>query len=136
MIWFAFALIFLMAELFSTTLYLLVMSLALITAGIADVFFGTSTAVNFGIVAAMTFLGCFVAFKYNQKRKKRRAHRTDDLDLRQVVSIDIIHANGDVDVRYRGAIWQARFMEDNHPTDTQQAIIVGKEGNLLIIQSI
>ncbi|MBP6562830.1 MAG: NfeD family protein [Neisseriaceae bacterium] len=136
MIWFAFALIFLMAELFSTTLYLLVMSVALLTAGLADVFLGTSTAVNFGIVAAMTFLGCFIAYQYNQKRKKRRGHRTDDLDLQQVVSIESINAAGEINVRYRGAIWQARFTEQNLPTDTQQAIIVGKEGNLLIIQSI
>lgn len=136
MIWFAFALIFLMAELFSTTLYLLVMSIAFFTAGFADVLLGTSSSVNFGIVAAMTFLGCFVAYQYNKKRKQRRGHRTDDLDLQQVVSIETIHAAGEVDVRYRGAIWQARFIEDNLPTDTQQAIIVGKEGNLLIIQSI
>ncbi|MBP6117204.1 MAG: NfeD family protein [Neisseriaceae bacterium] len=136
MIWFAFALIFLMAELFSTTLYLLVMSLALFTAGFADVLLGTSTSVNFGIVAAMTFLGCFIAYKYNQKRKQRRGHRTDDLDLQQVVSIEGVSLAGEIEVRYRGAIWQARFIEDNLPTDTQQAIIVGKEGNLLIIQSI
>lgn len=136
MIWFAFALIFLMAELFSTTLYLLVMSIALFTAGLADVFLNTSATVNFGIVAAMTFLGCFIAYQYNQKRKKRRSHRTDDLDLQQLVSIEGVNAAGDIEVRYRGAIWQARFIEDNQPTNTQQAMIVGKEGNLLIIQSI
>lgn len=135
MVWFAFALIFLMAELFSTTLYLLVMSIALFTAGFADVLLGTGTAVNFGIVAGMTFLGCFIAYRYNQKRKQRR-HRTDDLDFQQVVSIEGVSASGDIEVRYRGAIWQARFTEDNLPTETQQAIIVGKEGNLLIIQSI
>ncbi|MBP6345750.1 NfeD family protein [Neisseriaceae bacterium CLB008] len=136
MIWFAFALIFLMAELFSTTLYLLVMSIALFTAGFADVLLGTSTALNFGIVAAMTFLGCFIAYQYNKKRKQRRSHRTDDLDLQQIVSIEGISPSGEIEVRYRGAIWQARFTDHNLPTDTQQAIIVGKEGNLLIIQSI
>ena len=55
----------------------------------------------------------------------------DDLDLGQSVTVITQNADGTYRVQYRGAEWQA--IAEN-PITAKTAIIVGKQGNALVVK--
>ena len=136
MIWFVLALLVFIAELFSGTFYLLVVSAALACAGLADWLLGTSVSTNLVITAILSLIGIAIVKKYHTRFKPAAevsAHR-NDLDLGQTVQISAVLPHGELDVHYRGTQWQAKSTDDTAASPGQSATIVGRNGNVLLVQ--
>ncbi|AXK39996.1 NfeD family protein [Crenobacter cavernae] len=127
--WLLIALFALIAEFFSGTLYLLVVSLALAVVG-ALLALGAALvpALVTGSAAGIVGLALLRRFK---RRRSARSTAIDDPDLGQLVDI-VANRGGLGTVRYRGAEWQAEF----DPVDLapgSRGTIAGRDDNRLKI---
>ena len=133
-IWFIAAAAVLIVELFTGTVYLLVVSAALFGAGLAALL-TDSTAAAVMTAAVLSALGIWLVHGRLKQRGRLRAQEAaaDDLDIGQSVQI-VRRLHGDMyEVFYRGTHWQARASQQ--PVQTAStAVITGKNGNILLIR--
>ncbi|MDO4879508.1 MAG: NfeD family protein [Neisseria sp.] len=136
--WFIAASAILIIELFVGTIYLLVVSAALFGAGLVAGLTGNADAAML-TAAVLSALGVWPVYLNLKKRRLPKAAADsvpDDLDIGQTVHV-LRHLHGDIyEVSYRGAQWQARFNAGpNNPVRSDSdAVITGKNGNVLLIQ--
>ena len=132
--WFVAAALILILELFIGTIYLLVVSAALLGAGLAAFLFHNN---NISIITAavLSAVGIWWAKGWIKRRRHSSAEEAalNDLDLGQTVHI-IRHLHGNrYEVAYRGTQWQAQAMNPSATLLPQTAVITGKNGNILLI---
>lgn len=131
--WIIAAIIIFIIELFLGTVYLLVLSGALLGASLAAWMFGNGVAML--IAAVLSLFGCvFVWYGKSSHHQVRVGLSDSDLDIGQTVIIESQMANGQWCVQYRGTVWEARYALTGSLKIGTTAKIVGKDGNLLIIQ--
>lgn len=131
MYWFIIATVIFIAEIFLGTFYLLVVSASFISAGLAQWLFDTSLVVNLAIAAIFSAVSILLIWHWQKRLMIRKTTVPDDLDLGQMVTLEQPVTEGIWLVRYRGTLWQAKIETVMQPG--QFAYIVGKEGNLLIL---
>ncbi|MBO4576509.1 MAG: NfeD family protein [Neisseriaceae bacterium] len=134
MIWFAIALTALVLEVFSGTFYLLVLSIACAITGVLDWAFHTPFSVNITVCAVLSIIGIVLATYWHKKKKvipmsDNTAY--DDLDIGQSVAVLSQNTDGTYKVQYRGAEWQAISAQT---LNNKTATIVGKQGNMLVVE--
>ncbi len=133
--WFAVAAVVLIVELFAGTVYLLVVSAALFGAGLVAGLTGNDDAATLA-AAALSALGIWLV---HGRLKRRRLPSVedgvpDDLDVGQIVRVRR-HLYGNMyEVFYRGAHWQAQLSGGRDVQAVSDAVITGKNGNVLLIQ--
>ena len=135
-IWFIAAATVLIVELFTGTVYLLVVSAALFGAGLADRL-TDSTGISIMTAAVLSALGIWLVHGKLKQRSRLRAQEAaaDDLDIGQSVQV-VRHLHGDMyEVSYRGTRWQAQASQQPFQT-ASTAVITGKNGNILLIQPL
>ena len=130
-VWFVAAVAVLIIELLTGTVYLLVISAALAGSGIIYGLTGSTPAATLA-AALLSALGIwFVHAKTAVRKVETDAYQ--DLDAGQYAEI-LRHAGGNrYEVFYRGTHWQAQNMGQDVFEPGTRALIVRKEGNLLII---
>ena len=130
--WFIAAAAVLIVELFVGTVYLLVVSAALFGAGLVYWLTG-DTSIAVAAAAVLSAIGIWVV---HSKFKKTAPHQelNDDLDIGQTVQI-LRRLHGDCyEVSYRGTHWQAQAENADAVQTTSTAVIIGKNGNVLLIR--
>ena len=130
-VWFVAAVAVLIIELLTGTVYLLVISAALAGSGIIYGLTGSTPAATLA-AALLSALGIwFVHAKTAVEKVETDSYQ--DLDAGQYAEI-LRHAGGNrYEVFYRGTHWQAQNTGQEELEPGTRALIVRKEGNLLII---
>lgn len=135
-LWLVGALLALIAEFMSGTFYLLVVSVALAAAGIGSLA-GATEAICWLLASLTGTVGVFAVARWRARQalagRQHAASRNDDPDLGQVVSIIALQGRGMARVHYRGTEWQARLDEQHDWQAGAQAIISGRDGNVLLV---
>lgn len=130
-VWFVAAVAVLIIELLTGTVYLLVVSAALAGSGIAYGLTGSTPAAVL-TAALLSALGIWFVHAKTAVRKVE-TDSYQDLDAGQYVEI-LRHTGGNCyEVFYRGTHWQAQNTGQEELEPGTRALIVRKEGNLLII---
>lgn len=130
-VWFVAAVAVLIIELLTGTVYLLVVSAALAGSGIAYGLTGSTPAAVL-TAALLSALGIWFVHAKTAVRKVE-TDSYQDLDAGQYVEI-LRHVGGNrYEVFYRGTHWQAQNTGQEELEPGTRALIVRKEGNLLII---
>lgn len=132
MIWFIAAAALLIAELFTGTIYLMVVSAALFGAGLVALLTANTSAVIL-TAALLSALGIWWANGWIKKHRKPQEENLNDLDIGQTVQI-ARHLHTDLyEVVYRGTHWQAQAQNQAAATAAKTGVITGKNGNILLI---
>lgn len=128
--WLILALLALIAEFFTGALYLLVVSIAMVSmAAVAWLDQVLLTQALIGSVIAL--VGVVLVWRY--RRRLPAADPThNDPDLGQTVEVLQVLDNGIGRIRYRGAEWDAQLL-DPQLQPGRRGIIVGRDGNRLKI---
>ena len=130
--WFIAAAAVLIVELFVGTVYLLVVSAALVGAGLVYWLTG-DTSIAVAAAAVLSAAGIWLVHGKFKKTAPRQ-ELNDDLDIGQTVHI-LQRLHGDCyEVSYRGTRWQAQAENADAVQTTSTAVITGKNGNVLLIR--
>lgn len=130
-VWFVAAVAVLIIELLTGTVYLLVVSAALAGSGIIYGLIGSTPAAVL-TAALLSALGIWFVHAKTAVRKVE-TDSYQDLDAGQYAEI-LQHIGGNrYEVFYRGTHWQAQNTGQEELEPGTRALIVRKEGNLLII---
>ena len=127
-----------MLELFSGTVYLLVLSAALAGAGITAWLFNTSAVASMLVAAFLSAVGTLYVYRLRGKSPKNKAlQQHNDLDIGSVVQIEQPLSGGAWRVFYRGTTWEARAARPHaHFQMGDNARICGKDGITLLIEPL
>lgn len=129
-LWLIAALVCLIAEFMSGTFTLLVIALALAGGGLASML-GAGDIAQLS-AASLTGVAGFVLLWRWRRHRPLPPRKTDDPDLGQPVRVLHCDPQGQGRVHYRGADWEARFI-DYHPATGETGVIAGRDGNRLHI---
>ena len=129
MIWFLLALILLAAEMTSGTFYLLVLSIALATGGVAALF-EVSLPMQITLAALVGVAGTIILRR--TKITRPVAAQNQNLDIGQPVRVLHWREDGTLRVSYRGAEWDAEVLTADTPRD-QPLFIKAMRGSTLIL---
>lgn len=129
LIWLLAGLALIIAELLSGTFYLLFLGLAALLGGVAA-YFGAGFAVQASIAALAAVSGVLWVQRSNSRR---RGERMPALDIGQSVTWEnwVNPDAGVGQVRYRGALWEARIETGVQPSAGEVLYIVDVIGNSL-----
>ena len=130
-VWFVAAVAVLIIELLTGTVYLLVVSAALAGSGIAYGLTGSTPAAVL-TAALLSALGIWFVHAKTAVRKVE-TDSYQDLDSGQYAEIFRHTGGNSYEVFYRGTHWQAQNTGQEELEPGTRALIVRKEGNLLII---
>ena len=127
-----------MLELFSGTVYLLVLSAALAGAGLTAWLFNTSAVASMMVAAFLSAVGTLYVYRLRGKSPKNKAlQQHNDLDIGSVVQIEQPLSGGAWRVFYRGTTWEARAARPHaHFQMGDNARICGKDGITLLIEPL
>lgn len=136
MVWCISALLLFLVELISGTFYLLVISAAMLSSGLSEWLFNTSTITNMIIATAFSVIGIVIVRLWQRKHPRQNlSNPADDTDYGQtVILIDQLNENL-WQVRYRGTIWQGTFADPITLKSGDTALITGHNGNILNLTS-
>lgn len=125
-------------ELFSGTVYLLVLSAALAGAGLTAWLFNTSAVASMLVAAFLSAVGTLYVYRLRGKSPKNKAlQQHNDLDIGSVVQIEQPLSGGAWRVFYRGTTWEARAARPHaHFQMGDNARICGKDGITLLIEPL
>lgn len=129
--WLAAAAVIFLIEMFMGTVYLLVLSASFLGAALAAWWFGHEVAI--WVASSLSLLGCIGVWRY-KLRHAISMQPDDDLDIGQTVLLQNQMATGDWCVQYRGTMWTARSAFAGSLKSGTTATIIGRDGNILIIQ--
>lgn len=131
--WFTAAAALFILEMFSGTFYLLVLSIALLGAGLTAWLFGADASASLLVAAVLSAVG--IAAVYRWQRSRRTPPGKDvDLDIGNTVILHQAQPDNLWLVQYRGSYWQAQA--DFTAQAGQSARITGKSGNILILKPL
>ena len=127
-----------MLELFSGTVYLLVLSAALAGAGLTACLFNTSAVASMLVAAFLSAVGTLYVYRLRGKSPKNKAlQQHNDLDIGSVVQIEQPLSGGAWRVFYRGTTWEARAARPHaHFQMGDNARICGQDGITLLIEPL
>ena len=127
-----------MLELFSGTVYLLVLSAALAGTGLTAWLFNTSAVASMLVAAFLSAVGTLCVYRLRGKSPKNKAlQQHNDLDIGSVVQIEQPLSGGAWRVFYRGTTWEARAARPHaHFQMGDNARICGKDGITLLIEPL
>ena len=127
-----------MLELFSGTVYLLVLSAALAGAGLTAWLFNASAVASMLVAAFLSAVGTLYVYRLRGKSPKNKAlQQHNDLDIGSVVQIEQPLSGGAWRVFYRGTTWEARAARPHaHFQMGDNALICGKDGITLLIEPL
>ena len=127
-----------MLELFSGTVYLLVLSAALAGAGLTAWLFNNSAVASMLVAAFLSAVGTLYVYRLRGKSPKNKAlQQHNDLDIGSVVQIEQPLSGGAWRVFYRGTTWEARAARPHaHFQMGDNARICGKDGITLLIEPL
>ena len=127
-----------MLELFSGTVYLLVLSAALAGAGLTAWLFNTSAVASMLVAAFLSAVGTLYVYRLRGKSPKNKAlQQHNDLDIGSVVQIEQPLSGGAWRVFYRVTTWEARAARPHaHFQMGDNARICGKDGITLLIEPL
>lgn len=134
MFWLIAAVALLIIELFTGTVYLMVLSAALAGAALVD-WLGGGFSASLLTAALLAAAGIWQVRRILRVRRAAEPseHLQNDLDIGQTVQI-VRHLHTDMyDVFYRGTHWQAQAANHTAATSAQTGVITGRNGNLLLI---
>jgi len=136
-IWWVLAGVFIAAELFTGTFYLLMLSIGLVAAAIAA-HLGATVTLQL-LVAAALGGGSVVGWRSYRQRQPTAApassNRDVNLDIGETVQVDAWNPDGTATVRYRGANWSVSLVAHAAPSPGKHKI-VEVIGNRLIIKKL
>ncbi|MDO4657474.1 NfeD family protein [Kingella sp. (in: b-proteobacteria)] len=127
-----------MLELFSGTVYLLVLSAALAGAWLTAWLFNASAVASMLVAAFLSAVGTLYVYRLRGKSPKNKAlQQHNDLDIGSVVQIEQPLSGGAWRVFYRGTTWEARAARPHaHFQMGDNARICGKDGITLLIEPL
>ena len=127
-----------MLELFSGTVYLLVLSAALAGAGLTAWLLNASAVASMLVAAFLSAVGTLYVYRLRGKSPKNKAlQQHNDLDIGSVVQIEQPLSGGAWRVFYRGTTWEARAARPHaHFQMGDNARICGKDGITLLIEPL
>ena len=127
-----------MLELFSGTVYLLVLSAALAGAGFCALLFNVNAVASVLVAAFLSAVGTLYVYRLRGKSPKNKAlQQHNDLDIGSVVQIEQPLSGGAWRVFYRGTTWEARAARPHaHFQMGDNARICGKDGITLLIEPL
>lgn len=134
LLWLIISGIFIVAEVFTLTFYLLLAGLgALAASGMAALEF--STTIQIFTATLITIIGWFIVHKYKPQNlhPDSRSNPNLNMDIGTVVKLAAIAADGKISVMLRGARWDAVIEHDATPDITAQYIITKIDGSTLIL---
>jgi membrane protein implicated in regulation of membrane protease activity len=133
-IWFAVAVVLVIAELASLTLYLLMLALGALAAGIGAML-GVGLGPQLVIAALVALVGFAVLRRLPYGKVRRGAAATDpnvNLDIGQEVEVPVWDAEGRARVPYRGAQWNVELRAGAAPVPGRYRIVEVR-GNTLFV---
>lgn len=127
-----------MLELFSGTVYLLVLSAALAGAGLTAWLLNASAVASMLVAAFLSAVGTLYVYRLRGKSPKNKVlQQHNDLDIGSVVQIEQPLSGGAWRVFYRGTTWEARAARPHaHFQMGDNARICGKDGITLLIEPL
>lgn len=135
MYWLAVGIAIFVAEIFSGSVYLLVIAAAFMGTALAS-FLGVGTTGSILIASILTAIGITFVYRWKRDKSNRtKLSNSDDLDIGQYVVIEEHLPNKSWRVNYRGAVWEAHAKEHVFKTG-DAAKIIGKEGIILLIEPV
>lgn len=129
--WFIVAVLLFIVELFLGTVYLLVVSLALLGAGLMAWLLGD--VAGFWVAAILSLAGIVWVYHYKKRNVEQVSDVSDDFDIGQTVVLESLLPTGEWRVQYRGTLWEARNEFSGSLKAGDTAKIVARDGNILII---
>nr|WP_314229571.1 NfeD family protein [uncultured Kingella sp.] len=136
--WFIAAVAVFVLEMFSGTVYLLVLSAALAGAGFCALLFNVNAVASVLVAAFLSAVGTLYVYRLRGKSPKNKAlQQHNDLDIGSVVQIEQPLSDGAWRVFYRGTTWEARAARPHaHFQMGDNARICGKDGITLLIEPL
>ncbi|WP_325319998.1 NfeD family protein [Kingella oralis] len=136
--WFIAAVAVFVLEMFSGTVYLLVLSAALAGAGFCALLFNVNAVASVLVAAFLSAVGTLYVYRLRGKSPKNKAlQQHNDLDIGSVVQIEQPLSGGAWRVFYRGTTWEARAARPHaHFQMGDNARICGKDGITLLIEPL
>ena len=136
--WFIAAVAVFVLEMFSGTVYLLVLSAALAGAGFCALLFNVNAVASVLVAAFLSAVGTLYVYRLRGKSPKNKAlQQHNDLDIGSVVQIEKPLSGGAWRVFYRGTTWEARAARPHaHFQMGDNARICGKDGITLLIEPL
>ncbi len=132
-IWIILGIVLLVAEMMTTSIFLIFISLGCFAAALTDLVQPNNTALELGVAGVVSVLGAVFLRKPLQKKLLK------DLNLKADVGREIqiengIQAHQTTRVSYQGTTWQATNLDDSELKTGDRAVIVGIDGNTLLIR--
>jgi len=132
-IWLIAGLVLLVAEMLTTSIFLIFLALGCFAAALADLWVPNNMAMELGIFGVISVLGALFLRKPLQKKLLK------DLNLKADVGKEIkveqpIGAHQTTRVSYQGSTWQATNLDDSELRTGDRAFIVGIDGTTLLIR--
>lgn len=136
MFWLIAATLVFVLEMFMGTVYLLVLAAALAGTSVAA-FWGAGTTACLLIASLLSAAGIGCVYYLRRARSlKRNVSHDNDFDLGERVVVESRLTADLWRVQYRGTLWEARGMGSQDFQAGQQARICGKDGIILLIESV
>lgn len=135
--WAIAAVILFIFELFSGTIYLLMLVIACICAIISSFLFSNSI-ISIWTAIGVALIGIICVYRYRNSifncQTNSENQLNNDLDIGNSVILEKQLNNGQWQVYYRGTLWEANFLIPHNAQQGENAIIDGKNGNSLILK--
>ena len=131
--WLLGAVLIFVAELFSGTFYLLVLAAALAGTSLYTFVFNASLNAGLLVAALLSAIGIIAIFPV--RHSKKALPPEDDFDIGATVQLEQPLSNGLWRVFYRGTTWEARAVSGSQFQMGDTAVICGKDGITLLINS-
>ncbi|MBY4897978.1 NfeD family protein [Cupriavidus sp. AU9028] len=134
-LWFGLAVLLVIAELASLTLYLLVVALGALAAGTVA-WLGWGLAAQLFVAAAVSLAGFVVLRRSRYGRTRKGAAASDpnvNLDIGQSVEVPAWDAGGRARVSYRGAQWNVELGQGAAALPGRHRIVEVRGNTLIVI---
>lgn len=133
-VWLIVAFILAIAEMATMSFYLLLAALGALCASLLA-FFGVSDVAQILTASIVTLCGWGFIYKYlNAKSNPEQSAAHMNMDIGTQVKISNILDSGDLQVSYRGSLWQAKLAPDTSAPSLQKTYIISTiSGSTLIL---
>lgn len=132
-IWVIAGIVLVITEMLTTSLFLIFVALGCFAAALVDLWQPSNFALEMGVCGVVSVIGALFLRKPLQKKLIK------DLNLKADVGKEIkvethVGAHQTTRVHYQGTTWQATNLDDSELKKGDRAMIVGIDGNTLLIR--